>query len=141
MSELNITTALTEVQTAVYTVLTGDAAHMALLAGKGVYDYVPDNADYPYQVIGEINETAADTFDTGFREVTATVHTWSRAKGNKEANAIQASAIKLLHRKTLPLPTLHCVSCRLDYNDILPDPDGLTRHGVTRYLIKVQATS
>lgn len=144
MTALNISTAKWEAQVALRAVLTGDDAHMALLAGDGVLDEPEQDAPFPYQTIDDISENFADTFSTGMRVLTATIHTWSRYKGNKEAIAIQASELKLLHRLTgaqLPLSSLYCVGCRCTYSDVQRDPDGLTRHGVTRYEITVQATS
>lgn len=141
MTALNIGTAKWEVQVAIKARLTGDSAHMALLAGDGIYDEPSQNVPFPYQTIGDISETVSDTFQEGMRTLTATIDTWSRYKGNKEASAIQDSEIKLLHRAALALASLHCVGCRCTYDDIQPDPDGLTRHGVTRYEIVVQATS
>ena len=67
--------------------------------------------------------------------------TWSQFHGREEAQDIQASQIALLNRQPLALATLHLVYLRLDYADVLEDPDGLTWHGVTRYNWLVEATS
>lgn len=152
MTALDITTAAPEVMDAIYAALTGDSDHMAL--ALGVYDHVPEpeeiKADrnggepFPFENIAAISETWADTFDTGERQLTVQIDVWSRYHGRTEAQAIQASQIGLLNRKTqtsLALATLHLVSLRLDYNEVLEDPDGMTWHGVTRYMALVQATS
>jgi hypothetical protein len=141
MTALNITTAGPELQDAVYAALTGDDDHMALVTG--VYDHVPDAADdsFPFESFAALSETWADGFTDGFRSITLQIDVWSRYKGRTEAQAIQASQIALLNRQALTLATLHCVYIRLDYSEVLEDPDGQTWHGVTRYMALVEATS
>lgn len=139
MPLLNITTATAEVQAAIITTLTTNAPHRALVTG--VYDAVPQTTAFPYESIGALSEQWQDGFTDGFRLVTLQLDTWSRYHGRKECQTIQASQIGLLNRVSLALATLHCVYCRLDYDDVLLDPDGITWHGVTRYLILVEATS
>jgi Protein of unknown function (DUF3168) len=141
MPNLNITTALLELQTAVVTRLKASVPHMALVSS--VYDYVPQDAAYPYENIGAISETWADGFTEGFRLVSLQLDTWSRYHGRKEAVTIQASQIGLLNRQQaqLTLATLRLIFIRLEYNDVLEDPDGITWHGVTRYVALVEATS
>ena len=142
---LNIAIAGYELQAAITTKLTGDSAHMALI-GSRFYDHVPDTVDdasFPFENVSSVTETWADSFDTGFRAVTLQLDVWSRYHGRKEAYGIQSSQIALLNRKqdVISLATLHLVSIRMDYSDVLEDPDGLTWHGVTRYLALVQATN
>lgn len=139
MTMLNITTAAPELQAAVIAKLTGDTGHMALVTG--VYDAVPQQTAYPYESIGALQENFADGFTDGFRSGMLQIDCWSQYHGRKEAQDIQASQIALLNRVSLTLATLHCVYIRLDYADVLEDPDGLTWHGVTRYQWLVEATS
>jgi hypothetical protein len=141
MPNLNITIAAPEVADAIYDILTASAPHMALLAGAGVYDHVPQEADYPYESLAALSETWADGFTDGFREVTMQWDVWSRYHGRKEAHAIQSSQIALINRQSISLATLRLVSIRLDYADVLEDPDGITWHGVTRYVALVEATN
>ena len=139
MTQLNITIAAPEVQAAVIATLTGNAPHMALVTG--VYDTPPQNTAYPYEAIGALQENWADGFTDGFRSGMIQIDTWSQFHGRSEAQDIQASQIALLNRVSLALATLHCVYFRLDYADVLEDPDAITWHGVTRYNWLVEATS
>ena len=139
MPQLNITTAAPELQEAVLAALTGNAPHMALVTG--VYDAIPQNTAYPYESIGALQENWADGFTDGMRKGMLQLDTWSQYHGRAEAQDIQASQIALLNRQPLALATLHLVYLRLDYADVLEDPDGLTWHGVTRYQWLVEATS
>ncbi len=139
MTQLNITVAAPELQTAVLAALTGNAPHMALVTG--VYDAIPQNTAYPYESIGVLQENWADGFTDGFRTGMLQLDVWSQFHGRAEAQDIQASQIALLNRQPLTLATLHLVYLRLDYADVLADPDGITWHGVTRYNWMVEATS
>ena len=139
MPMLNITTAAPELQAAVIATLTGNAPHMALVTG--VYDAIPQQTAYPYESIGALQENWADGFTDGLRRGMLQLDTWSQFHGREEAQDIQASQIALLNRQPLALATLHLVYLRLDYADVLEDPDGLTWHGVTRYQWLVEATS
>ena len=139
MPMLNITTAAPELQAAVMATLTGNAPHMALVTG--VFDAIPQNTAYPYEAIGALQENWADAFTDGLRRGMLQLDTWSQFHGREEAQDIQASQIALLNRQPLTLATLHLVYLRLDYADVLEDPDGLTWHGVTRYQWLVEATS
>jgi|SRR5579885_1239355 len=133
---LDVSAARSEVQTAVYAVLTGDAGHAAKAA---TYDQPPQGAAFPYETIGEMQEATDDTFDAGFADIQFTIHTWSRYKGTKEVLDIQADQIRLLHRTQLSLATLQCVAVWKDYADVIQDPDGITRHGVIRFRVLVQS--
>src|SRR6185437_14088841 len=113
MSLLNITTAASELQTAVIATLTGNAPHMALVTG--VYDAVPQQTAYPYEAIGALQENWADGFTDGMRRGMLQLDTWSHTPGRKECQTIQASQIALLNRQPLALATLHLVYLRLDY--------------------------
>ena len=139
MTMLNITIAAPELQDAVIATLTGDSGHMALVTG--VYDAVPQDTVFPYESIGALQENWADGFTDGFRTGMLQLDCWSQYHGRKQCQDIQASQIALLNRVDLALATLHLVYLRLDYNDVLSDPDGLTWHGVTRYQWMIQATS
>jgi hypothetical protein len=139
MTTLNITLAAPEVQTAVLAALTGNAPHMALVSG--VFDAVAQGTAYPYEAIGALQENWADGFTDGFRSGMLQLDVWSQYHGRKEAQDIQQSQIALLNRQPLALATLHLVYLRLDYADVLEDPDAITWHGVTRYTWLVEATS
>lgn len=134
---LDVSTASWEVQVAILNVLTGDAPHADKVSGT--YDQVPQGAAYPYETIGESQDSSADTFTDGVAELTCTIHTWSQYKGKKEAKDLQADHYRLLHRQDLTLATLHFISCWRQSATVLQDPDGITYHGVEQYLVRVQS--
>jgi UDP-N-acetylmuramyl pentapeptide synthase len=142
---LNIALAAWELQVGLKARLAADAPHMALI-GSRLYDHVPQttaDGDFPFEDFATTQEGWGDTFDTGFRDVTIQLDVWSRYHGRKEAAAILASQVALINRQQaqIALATLTLVSIRLDYSDVLQDPDGLTWHGVARYVAHIQASN
>lgn len=98
-----------------------------------VYDDVPQGASFPYVSIGEDTSIQWDTDLDDGTESTLTIHVWSRSPGRKEAKELLDSIHGLLHRKTLTVTGASPVFCYYEFAETLLDPDGETRHGVTRY--------
>lgn len=124
------------VQVAVYTLLSGDA-ELAALAPGGVWDQVPEDRSKPYIRIGE-HLSVPDNDHGGFgREVTATIHVWTRARGNATGQAIATRIGELLDHRTdtLTVEGHHVVSIRSEFDQALTDPDPQIRHHVMRFRI------
>lgn len=120
-------------QEAVFHRLSTYAPLTALVAG--VHDHVPQDAAFPYCVIGEESATQWDTdTELGF-DATFNVHTWSRYRGRLQAKQIMDRVYQALHRYELPVADAHVVTVEFDFADTLLDPDGLTRHGVQRFRV------
>ncbi len=81
--------ALWELQKVLYSALTGSSTLMAQV--KGVFDYVPENQDFPYVLIGEAQEFPSDVMGKLGRSVSATIRVYSRYPGMAEAEAIMTS--------------------------------------------------
>lgn len=124
------------IQAAIYSRLTTYAP----LTGYSTYDHVPQNATFPYNVIGEGTATQWDTDDSVGSDATVTIHTWSRYRGRKEVKEIQKLIYDALHRYELPVAGSHTVTVEWEYTDTMLDPDGLTRHGVIRFRIITENT-
>ena len=122
-----------ELQKAIYSRLTGFAALMAL--ADSVYDHVPQEANFPYVVIGDDAYAPLDTHDTIGSDSTATVHTWSRYRGLKETKQIQREIYNALHRHSLSVTGADTTDCQFIFGDIFLDQDGLTRHGVQQFRV------
>jgi len=116
-------------QTALYDRLSKDANLSAKV--KGVFDFVPEGQPYPYVAIGQDTGTDDSTFTTVGQQVTTTLHTWSQYKGYSEVKAIHALILQTL---TVPLAVTGwtCAFLMVDMDHVIPDPDGITRHGVLR---------
>lgn len=113
-----------------------------------VYDHVPQvddpgaAADFPYVVIDDFKSAPVDTKDANGLTGTILIHTWSRYRGNKEIQDIQATIYSALHHYDLDADMVasgYGVSnIYQEYCEILRDPDTITRHGVQRFRIHLE---
>lgn len=123
------------VQVALYERLTGDPTLMGMVTG--VFDQVPEDQDKPYVRLGE-HLSIPDNDHSGFgREITETLHVWTRERGNAAGQAIAARVIALLdHRPDdLVVDGHRVVSIRHEFDQALTDPDPEVRHHVIRFRI------
>lgn len=123
------------VQSAVYARLKGDTTLMGLI--RGVYDYVPEDAAYPFVVIGEAIETPDNRHGGYGRETVITLHAWSRYQGYAQVLRIGARVTALLDHQPLDMPGLSWIATRFEFSQTLtdPEPPGDIRHLVLRYRI------
>lgn len=128
-----MSSALGDIQQAIYDVLTGDVSLMSKITG--VFDFVDENQAFPYITIGEAIGSDYSTFDRFGESTIATVHIWSRYDGFLEANNILSDVNRLLVRTTLTLT--NNMNCGVWYDAVntVIDPDGLTRHFIAQYRV------
>lgn len=129
-------------QTAVYARLSGDATLVTTL-GADVYDAVPDDADFPYVSIGECTESPNDTMGKTGRDMTITVHTWSRYEGMKEVDQIQDRVDALLDRWAPTVSGWSATTMLHEFFESLTETlesSHRLRHGVARYRIHISET-
>lgn len=128
-------------QEAIYNRLANYSALTALLASDprfaapAIFDHVPQDAVFPYVVIGDTTAIEWDTDDTTGAEYTVTLHVWSEYRGRKEAKKIQAELYNALHRHELAISGATTVTCEWEYAETVLDTDGLTRQGITRFRV------
>lgn len=108
------------------------------IGGPAVYDDVPQNAKFPYVSIGDDTLIEWDTDTELGAEATITLHVWSRERGRRETKLIQGLLYDALHRYPLPVPGMHVIDCVWEMSESFLDPDGHTRHGVSRFRIILQ---
>lgn len=121
---------MTEIQRAIFSALSA--------LQVSVYDDVPQGASFPYVVIGEDDSIPFDTDDsTGF-DTELTIHIWSRYSGMKEVKDIMSGIYSILNRLELSVSGAHVVDCIFQYQDVLLDPDGITRHGIIRFRLTTE---
>lgn len=112
-----------------------------------VYDNVPqniggtDNAGFPYVNIGADTHNPWDTDTETGALSTATIHAWSRYRGMTEIKDIQGQIYNLLHRYAMPVNDFYLIDLLFEYSESVLDPDGITRHGIQRFEITVEAIS
>lgn len=116
--------------------LSGDAT-LTVTLGARIYDDTPDGEPYPYVVIADFTEAPNDTMGTTGRDLTVTLHVWSRFRGFRECNRIANRIDQLLDRWLPTVAGWHTTAMLHEFYETLRDPDGITRHGVLRYRIHV----
>jgi hypothetical protein len=100
---------------------------------RGVYDDVPTPPRWPYVAIGEYTAAPDDSHTSTGLEATLTLHIWSRYRGNREVLAILERLRERLHNSRWEaVDATQVVGSRVEFVEILRDPDGETRHGVVR---------
>ncbi|MFF9146321.1 DUF3168 domain-containing protein [Streptomyces sp. NPDC014861] len=131
--------AMLAVQGAVYAVLSADATLTGDL-GVGVYDAVPEEASFPYVVLGEATEVPANSQDRHGRDVVITLHVWTRALGHTEGLEIGQRIQALLDHQPLSIPGLDHVATLFEFGQTLvdPEPPGDIRHLVLRYRVRTE---
>ena len=129
---------LSPLQAAVYARLTGDTPFMALT--RAVVDDVPEGQAFPYVTFGEWTEGAWDCFGQNGSDVTFEFHIWSRYRGFSEAQGINAALIGLFDGAALTITGYTTVLVDYVSTQQLRDPDGITRHLVTRFRLLADAT-
>jgi len=104
-----------------------------------IFDNLPEQAEFPYVVMGEVSgRDWSDKFEPG-QEVFSTVHIWSQYPGRKEAAEMQNAILQALTSSPLDLgPGFYTARGALDMSEMIIDIDGTTRHGIVRmkYLIE-----
>lgn len=115
-----------DIQTAVFTRLNSQLT-------TPIYDDVPQNAAFPYVVVGDDTSIALDDDCGNGFESTVTIHVWSIYSGRKEVKTIMGNIYNALHRYDLPISNGYTIATNYDYQDTFLDPDGVTRHGVIRF--------
>ena len=129
----------TAVQQALYDKLSASAPLRALITG--IYDHVPQkDARFPYVTIGEASHDANDTDTTLADLVTATIHVWSRQAERSEMKQIQGAIFDTINRQALTASGFIFEDCLRINSQSFIDADGITRHGVQQFLIRIRKT-
>lgn len=145
-----------QLQAAIYTRLAGFAPLTDLLptyaysggSVPAIFDQVPQASDsgsdapFPYVRMAGPTDFEEDTdTETGFQS-TVIIHTWSRARGNEEAQEIQAQIYAALHwYEGLAVTGFGVSGIFQEFSEIMTGPDGITRHGVQRFRVIYEPTT
>lgn len=104
-----------------------------------VHDRAPQDVQFPFLQIGDIQtvEDGADCIDA--TEVTVTLHVWSRAPGRAECRQIAGACRAALHEwlPDLSAQGFRCVEHMHRDTRTLGDPDGITSHGVLTFRLLI----
>jgi hypothetical protein len=141
---------LWDVQTAIYTLLTGTTGLTALLpnGGGNILDYVPTGTAFPYVVLGAAQSQPLDTQGVSGNEVTLTIDSYSGATGTSELRHIMSQIYDALHNASFTVPNQVLVQCQCLGSETALAADGLgrmqqtaaVRHGAQRFRIITEPT-
>jgi hypothetical protein len=110
------------------------AAHLPLIAEvTGIYDAPPQDARFPYVVIGEDVVS-----DASAKAMTATdhrlaLHLWTRGPGKQQAKQLMQAVQDALDGNPPAPAGFMLVWLRFLQSTVLTDADGLTQHGILEF--------
>jgi hypothetical protein len=111
----------------------------SLLNGSKIYDGdAPETTPQPYVIVGDHLSTEANDHTSFGREITATLHVWTKTRSNVAGEDIANRINEILdHRpRDLAVAGHRVVYIRLEFDQALADPDPQLRHHVLRYRIE-----
>lgn len=129
---------LNPLQTAIVAKLKADATLVALLGGKqAVYDQPPETSTYPYVRVGDHLSIPDNDLTSFGRQITVTLHIWTKKRGNKDGQDIAARINRILDHQPAALAVVghRVVSIRNEFDQALSDPDPEIRHHVLRFRV------
>jgi hypothetical protein len=103
--------------------------------GVGVFDHVPEDTEQPYIRLGEHLSIPDNAHGQFGRNVTVTLHVWTRARGNASGQTIADQVIALLDHQPLTVDGHDVISVRHEFDQALTDPDPEIRHHVLRFRV------
>jgi hypothetical protein len=133
-------------QESIAAVLEADSGYQGLVAAPGIYDVMPDEGTpYPYSTFGlttEVDEPVG-VFMRGGTLCGQQLDIWTNTRtqvsagveesGVRICKLIYAAIRNALHQRTIVVAGFEVIISNITLIAILPDPDGLTMHGIVRY--------
>jgi hypothetical protein len=117
-----VTIPLNALQAALYTRLTSELT-------IPVYDFTPQDSEFPYAVIGADTTIPLDTKTTDGHEFTSTIHLWTKGAGRKALKEQMQAVYDALHEQEIGFLS-GTVLVRCEYTETMQDPssEGDTDH-------------
>ena len=126
-------------QRAIYTKLTSDAALMALVTGVYAEVQQPEDAadvsDFPYVSIGQDTATPFDAKTFFGSDATVQVDVWSRSNNMSEAKQVGSAITNALHYQPLVIQGASHVMTVQQSEAYTRDPDGHTKRGLLLFQV------
>lgn len=118
-------------QKAVYATLSEDSTLMGVLSG--VHDLPPQDAVFPYALVGDAQSRDASTATTKGMEFNFILRFMTREAGRKQATWLMERAHALLHGQNISVEGQALIYLRCESGDITLDNDGITHTGSLRF--------
>ena len=119
-----------DLQSAIFSLLSGDSTLDGLIGNNKVFDNVPQDTAYPYVRIG-----LESTSDVGTKTLDGNVHrvdieVWSQYRGQKEIKEIMERLYLLFNNSTISVSGANSVMSYVVNTATIVEADNLTRHGI-----------
>lgn len=114
---------------------------VASIFSDRVYDKIPNTPTFPYVSLGEVQVLPELGENTDAAQAFVTLHAWSRFTSSNAVRAGGKYLITALHDKDLIIADGSVLSVLLESSRHIPDPDGLTKHGIYTFTILTDANA
>ena len=145
----------TPIQRAIVARLRADSTLATLLASiegvspatPAVVDQPPEGQTKPYIRVGDHLSIPDNCHTSMGREVTETLHIWTKARTSKQGQDIADAVTASLDHQVAAFSALlevdghRCVTIRQEFDQALEDPDPQIRHHVLRFRIQTEQLS
>ena len=128
-----MTSAAIELQKAVLTALSADAALGILMGEVRIHDHAPADVVFPYLTFGRttVHDWSTDT-EIGSEHI-FTIHAWSKVKGKGEVLALAATVKSVLADADLELDGHLLINLRFEFEDVRYNDDLSVYHAMVRF--------
>jgi len=120
-----------DLQSALYSLLSGDSTLDSLLGDNKIFDSVaPQDTVYPYVLIGLETTTDIGTKTVDGNLYNVDIDVWSQYRGQKEIKEIMERIYNLTNNVTISVSGADSVMSYVNSATTLVEADGITRHGI-----------
>ena len=120
-----------DLQSAVYSLLSGDSSLDTLIGDGRIYDSVaPQDSAYPYVVIGmeTVSDVGTNTLDGNIYNLN--IEVWSQYRGQKQIKEVMERIYNLVNNVSISVSGADSVMSNVNNTTTMVEVDGITRHGI-----------
>ena len=120
-----------DLQSAVYSLLSGDSSLDTLIGDGRIYDSVaPQDSAYPYVVIGmeTVSDAGTNTLDGNIYNLN--IEVWSQYRGQKQIKEVMERIYNLVNNVSISVSGADSVMSYVSSTTTMTEVDGITRHGI-----------
>ena len=120
-----------DLQSAVYSLLSGDSSLDTLIGDGRIYDSVaPQDSAYPYVVIGmeTVSDVGTNTLDGNIYNLN--IEVWSQYRGQKQIKEVMERIYNLVNNVSISVSGADSVMSYVSSTTTMTEVDGITRHGI-----------
>lgn len=122
-----------DLQKAIYTALAASSGLVSALGGVKIYDHNPQEAAFPYLVIGRASNLDWSTASEDGSEHLVIIHVWSARSDRGEVYQLQQEIQQSLHDVALLAVDHNVVNLRHEFSEVRNDQAADKLHGIMRF--------